>query len=712
MLRLFSVVAIIWLLGINQGFSAGVLERAEDPVSLSDPESQADFDQLIEKSKSSMMGDPSAALDYALKAQETARSLPTEDEQSTAEATALWLRSEALIRINRTDEVRPLIKRALKLLGENHPESKLQGDLLLTLGRVSRLSGDVETALNSFHSAHDIFAKLNLTRSQSITLQSLGSVYNDARSFEKALQYHDRAQEVFSGDLALDMSSANNRARVLKELGRHDEALVEFTRAYEFSRELGSPLLQARILTNLASVHILDDQLNEANAITDEALSLLKGNDANGWSKFVWGIKAEIAIELGQPDNALTYTSRAFEDVDLETTTSPFRDMHEIAFHIFKGNGQYDLALQHHEAFKRLDDHGRDASSSANFALMGAQFEFANQALRIQQLKTGQLERDIELAEAQAKEQTLVLLGLTLLGLIAITWFSWYFISTRAHQKQIKAANVKQRETIDQLNLEIERRHETEKDLRAAKDIAEKANQSKTQFLANMSHELRTPLNAVIGFSEIIAGELMGAIGTPAYKDYANDILNSGKHLLSILNDILDMARIDSGKVALEESEFDLHRLITGTFNLFTEEVRGPEKSLILTCNEPGIVIRADERRIRQVFINLVSNAIKFTNAGGTINVIIEPVNGSSLKIVVEDDGIGIPTDKLDTILEPFSQVEEAYSRSVGGMGLGLPIVRSLVELHDGTFTVESDHGTGTRAIITLPQNRVTAQAA
>lgn len=659
-----------------------------------------------------MMASPHEALDFSRQAEGIAVSLPPSTNSSTAIATSLWLQSEALIRINQIGDVLPLIDRALEAMDEETSRSKLAGDLLLTLGRVSRLSGNVETSLASFHKAHKTFAELDIARSQSIALQSIGSIYNDARSFERALEYYERADEVYSDDPSLDISSANNRANILKELGRFDEALDQFNRALELSSRIQSPLLEARILTNLATLHILAENHDTANQIADQALELLAASDDNDWSRFVWGIKAQVALRQDRAADALKFISAVFTDTDLTQTTSPFRDMHEIAVEVFRSEQKHALALQHHEAFKRLDDHAREVAVSANMALMGARFDFADQELQIQQLKTGQLERDVRLAEARAGQQRLLLYAVLLISLVLIVSITSRYFSIKRHRNEIHGTNVKLLDTVSRLNVEIERRQETEGDLRDAKEQAESANHAKSQFLANMSHELRTPLNAIIGFAEVIAKEILGPVGKPEYQDYANDINTSGRHLLSILNDVLDMARLDSGSIDLNEDNLDLHCLIEDSLRGFQEEAHASNKILRGPEETRDLIVRADERMMRQILFNLISNSMKYTDSEGRVEIRIEHSPDGSLTLIVEDDGNGIPDSELKLILEPFGQVEDSYSRSQGGVGLGLPIVRSLVEAHGGRFTIQSVLGEGTRASVELPGSRVKRRAA
>jgi two-component system cell cycle sensor histidine kinase PleC len=232
---------------------------------------------------------------------------------------------------------------------------------------------------------------------------------------------------------------------------------------------------------------------------------------------------------------------------------------------------------------------------------------------------------------------------------------------------------------------------------------AETANASKTAFLANMSHELRTPLNAILGFSEIIAQECFGPVSNQRYKDYAGDIHSSGAHLLSLINDLLDIAKIEAGRMEISPHPLDARRTLEIALKL--AGMKASEKHQILTIAvEPSCPpLFADERALRQVLINLVSNAVKFTPPGGRIEVVASAARDGGFQIMVRDNGPGIPHEKLDTIFTPFSQVDNRYDRQSGGTGLGLALVRGLTELHGGRAWIESQEGAGCCAFVVLP---------
>jgi signal transduction histidine kinase len=243
---------------------------------------------------------------------------------------------------------------------------------------------------------------------------------------------------------------------------------------------------------------------------------------------------------------------------------------------------------------------------------------------------------------------------------------------------------------------------ERETALRLAKEQAEAANRAKSEFLANMSHELRTPLNAVIGFSEIIAAEMFGPVGQPRYKDFASDIIRSGRHLLEVISDILDVAKLQSGKTELHLQRLELHEVIDGATRIIKEQADSAGISMTSSIEPDLPAVDGDPTRLRQLLLNLLSNAIKFTPAGGRIAVLAQRA-GDGLSITVQDSGIGMDPKDIPKAFEPFGQIDSSIARKYGGTGLGLPLSKMFAELHGGGLAIESALGEGTTVTVSLP---------
>ncbi|MEH6495925.1 MAG: ATP-binding protein [Pseudomonas marincola] len=258
------------------------------------------------------------------------------------------------------------------------------------------------------------------------------------------------------------------------------------------------------------------------------------------------------------------------------------------------------------------------------------------------------------------------------------------------------------RGTLQDITLE----HFTGLELLDAKIRAEEGAKAKSLFLANMSHELRTPLNAVIGFAEVISKEIFGPINNEKYKEYTGNILSSGQHLLALINDILDYSRFEAGKYEIESEDVSFRDVMEWTFLLLAPKAH--EKSIVLNIQKDvDFLFTGDERKFKQVMVNLVNNSIKFTQENGNVKVYVNDKFDDHISIYVEDDGVGIKSEDLESVLKPFVRTMNSVARSTEGTGLGLPLSKSIVELHGGVLQIESAENEGTIVEIRLPRTRL-----
>ncbi|MCF8474794.1 MAG: nitrate- and nitrite sensing domain-containing protein [Emcibacter sp.] len=274
-------------------------------------------------------------------------------------------------------------------------------------------------------------------------------------------------------------------------------------------------------------------------------------------------------------------------------------------------------------------------------------------------------------------------------------------------EKQMQEQEEKERQH-QRLKQNIKRSEEARKKLLKLKNQAEAANQSKIEFLANMSHEFRTPLNAIIGFSDLIKQKILGSNSDSRYQEYATDINNSAVHLLELINDILDLSKLESQKIKLIEDDISLSKLLEPILSVLSHAIIGKKITLDFDNDQlDKIVIYVDKKRFKQILLNLLSNAVKFTSPNGNISIRATTHNVSGLIIVIKDNGIGMKSTDIPKAMSPFTQLDGSISKRYDGTGLGLPLANKLVKLHDGTLELESQLRVGTTATIWLPKSRL-----
>jgi signal transduction histidine kinase len=649
------------------------------------------IDARLAAAKDAMMGDPQAALTLAAEASALAQARGG-PRQVQAVASAQWLQGEALLRLHRAGEAAPLIDAGLAAVSAQAPDSKLHGDLLMTHAALEAERGQVQNALRDYQTAYRIFGKAGQPRGQAVALQNIGSIYQDAHDPEKVLHYYALSAEAYPADLLLRLSAANNIGNALMTAERYGRAGDEFERALQIARQMGSAPLEARILCNLALAEAQSGKLDAAKAHIDRAAALVRTlPNAQEAERSLAGASAQVELARGRPRETVRLLAPLFAGRDLKTTGVSYADLHRTAYRAYRQLGDARMALTHLEAFKRLDDQGQTLAASTNAALMAAQFDYANQASRIAQLKAGQLERDVKLARSRNIVVTLLLAC----SLLVAAVLAAAMLGVRRSRNLARAANRRLRET----NL-----------------LLEKALRVRTEFLANISHELRTPLNGVLGMTEVVL----------AQPDLAPDlreriaVTHAGAETLrALVDDILDLARIETDGVTLHRDVLDLPKLCREAVQMWSDKAAA--KGLALTCaveDAPGRAapqrIVEDAGRLRQILFVLLSNAVKFTGRGEVrLSAGVENAEvGERLVLKVSDTGAGVPSEKRAEVFEPFRQADSSRTRAHGGAGLGLAICRRLVDAMGGEIVLDSAVGRGTTVTVTLPLTRASGPKA
>ena len=626
-IALFAFAAVLAAGGAAQAFPA------PPPA----PAPQTPFDKEILASKMAMMGEPKSAFAHAQTAAALAEQTPAGRDRDLATATAQWLEGESTTRLRKPAEARAFLDPALAAVEKLQPNSKLQGDLLKSRGRSAAALGKVQNALADYQAAFRIYQAANEPRSEAMVLQDIGSVYMDARDYAHVLQYYKQSGEVYAADPTLSMTAHNNRGIALKALGRFREADAEFQTSLAAAKETGSAFLQAHILTDMAITELLHGDGAKARAYAERGLALGADDaDARGERSFLLTVLARSAALRGDGSQATRLLDQAFAGTDLAKTTMDYRDFHEIAADLYEKAGRSELALKHMQAFKRLDDQGRELAASTNAALMSAQFDFANQDLKIAKLKAGQLEAD-------ARMQALILTVLSVGGGAVFLATLVSFLYMRRSRNTIRAANAR---------------------LGVANTALEGALKAKTEFLATTSHEIRTPLNGILGMTQVILADRDLAA---TVRERLKLVHGAGETMKALVDDLLDVAKVETGAMSLSPAPFDFRQALRDTTAFWSGQAEAKGLRLTLDATQAPARILADESRLRQVLYNLLSNALKFTDAGEVAVTVRQ--DDQELVIEVRDTGIGVPEHEHLRIFEAFTQVEGGTTRKYGGTG-------------------------------------------
>ncbi len=631
-------------------------------------------DAALEQARTAMLSDPQKGLDLAAAAEAMAERMPAGRERTVAIASTLWLRSEAMLRLDNSAGARPIIARALAMVAPIAEPLKVRGDLLLSQGSLQMDDGQAAAALASYQGAFDVFQKLGEKRRQALALSYIAALYSSANDDGRAEHYYQQAAATYDGDPSLSLTLHNNRGNVLLVLERYAEAEAEYLTAIRLARQMDKPLLEARVLGNLARDQVEARQLDAAEATLDRGFALTQGANAIAQRRTFLATAARIAETKGDIARAERLIRECFAGLDLATTSSDLRTAHLYAYRIFKTAGDIPLAFAHLEALKRLDSELAKVATTTGAALMAAQFDYANQELRIANLNTEEARKSVEF-------QRTLFLGLGAATLIVILVLSFGLFTVRRSRNQVRAANV---------------------DLAASNVALEKALKAKTEFLATTSHEIRTPLNGILGMTQVMLSDPRLGAET---RDRIGIVHGAGVTMRALVDDILDVAKMETGNLTVDAAPMDLCAVLKDVTRMWEEQARAKGVAFSLNLTHAPHWIVSDSGRLRQIVFNLLSNAIKFTERGGVSVRAVAEGEGDArrLKLNIADSGIGIPEGKREEIFELFKQVDAGTTRKFGGTGLGLTICRNLARALGGDISVESAEGLGSTFIVDLP---------
>jgi signal transduction histidine kinase len=646
-------------------------------VTAASPEMLFEHSQTV--IKAIMLSDPATGIRQAAELERRAAAISDQRARLLQIAAARRLQGEGYVNLGNIQRATTLINEAVDTVSKLAPRSILMGETLLSRGGVQAANREAAKSLKSYQIAFDVFRHIGNKRGELISLVYIAQLYTDARDDLTALKYFDQASEYGIAEPLLLLSVNNNRGYTLQNLNEERKAEEAFAVALKLAEKNGSPLFRARIWGNIARTRLSVGQVAGAKAALASGLILTNQKGARSERTELLSIMAEIALKQGHLAEAGRLVDQSFAGVDLATTTPPYRKMHDTAYRTYQALHRPDLAFAHLLALKRIDDEATKLAISTSTALMGARFDFANQELRIATLKADELRRSVAFEHARAQSQRLLFLGGAGATALVIVLLAIGLVTIRRSRNQVRAANI---------------------DLARTNAALGKALAAKTEFLATTSHEIRTPLNGILGMTQVMLAEpdLAGPL-----RDRLGIVQGAGLTMKALVDDILDVAKLETGKVTIEDIAFDPGATIRDAAGLWDEQARTKGLSFAIDLAACPAMVMGDPARLRQIVFNLLGNALKFTARGGITVTAAVDTEGQALRIVVADTGIGIAAEQQAAIFEAFRQADAGTTRLYGGTGLGLAICRNLARAMGGDVTVASREGEGSTFTLMLP---------
>ena len=654
------------------GFVIAFLSPAANANTLSSLQgSIANVERVIAEARAQMVNDPDVALAIAKSLHVTVNRMPRQSRvRYAAEIEAV--EAQALIRAGRVDAADALIARAERRVSSGIIPDRVQAELLMSQGQSAKNRNNVGVALQSFQESYRLFRRAHEPRWQAIVLQHIALLYVRSGDMASALRYFTQSEEDFSGDSKLTLASKNNKGLAYLDPDPH-RAELEFRAALKLAEQLGASGPVTYILANVAQAQVYQQKWDEAESTVDRAFKSVANEKDRVTLPFLYLVRAQVLLHRGQTLAAKGAIDRALSGIDSASTDAFYRQVHSVAYEIYRAVGDEHGALVQLEARARIDADTAQVTASNAAALMAARFDFANQNLKISQLKSAELAKSVAYERTRAR---LLIVAASASILVALLLVVGLILIARSRNSERAAKLV-----LAKTNRELER-----------------AIAAKMEFLATTSHEIRTPLNGILGMTQVmLADHTLDA----ALRERVTIVHSAGENMRALVDDILDVAKMESGKLAVTIERVELATILRQVAQVWRLQAESAGVALVLELDDCPLLIEGDTGRLRQIVSNLLSNAMKFTEVGSIALTAIRVKD--RVRISVRDSGIGIPSAWHDSIFELFQQVDGGTTRKYGGTGLGLAICRNLARAMGGDIWVESEEGFGSTFTIDLP---------